>query len=166
LRERGNNGDQIVGKNIYYGMVKEILELNYYHKGNVVLFKCDWVDSHVHNKWVKTDEFGITSVNFKYLFNTGEKISDEPFILASQESQVYYVVDLVETEWVTVVQPKPRDLYRCDDAENELLDDSNEVDVTVHDLNPNGSVCVVPGHVPCDRTDIDGIIVSGIKHGK
>jgi hypothetical protein len=147
-------------------MVKEILELNYYHKGNVVLFKCDWVDSCVHNKWVRTDEFGITSVNFKYLFNTGEKISDEPFILASQAYQVYYVVDPVETEWVVVVQSKPHDLYRSDDAENELLDHSNEVDVTVPDLNPNGYVCVVPRHDPFARTDIDGIIVSGIKHGK
>jgi hypothetical protein len=88
-----------------------------------VLFKCVWVDNRVHNKWVRTDKFGITSANFKYLFNTGEKISDEPFILSSQASQVYYVPDPIETEWVTVVQPKPRDLYRSDDAENELLDD-------------------------------------------
>jgi hypothetical protein len=72
--ERGNNDNEIVGENIYCGIIKEILELNYYHKGNVVLFKCDWVENRVHNKWVRTDEFGITSVNFKYLFNTGEKI--------------------------------------------------------------------------------------------
>jgi hypothetical protein len=67
---------------------------------------------------------------------------------------------------VTIVQPKPRDLYISDDAENELLDDSNDVDVTVPDLNPNGSVCVVSRRVPCARIDIDGIIVSGIKRGK
>jgi hypothetical protein len=36
----------------------------------------------------------------------------------------------------------------------------------VPDLNPNGSVCVVSGCVPCARTYIDGIIVSGIKRGK
>jgi hypothetical protein len=57
-------------------------------------------------------------------------------------------------------------LYRSDDAENELLDDSNDVDVTVPDLNPNGSVCVVSRWVSCARTDIDGIIVSGIKRAK
>jgi hypothetical protein len=57
-------------------------------------------------------------------------------------------------------------LYRSDDAKNELLDDSNEVDVIVPDLNPNVHVSVVPAHVPCARTNIDGIIVSGIKHGK
>jgi hypothetical protein len=57
-------------------------------------------------------------------------------------------------------------LYRSDDAENELLDDSNDVDVAVPNLNPNGPVCVVSGRVPCARTDIDGIIISGIKHVK
>jgi len=73
-----------------------------------VLFKCDLVDNRVQNKWVKTDQFGITSVNFKHLFNIGEKISDEPFILASQAVQVYYVPDPVDTEWTAVVQSKPR----------------------------------------------------------
>jgi hypothetical protein len=57
-------------------------------------------------------------------------------------------------------------VIRSDDAENELLDDSNDADVTVLDLNPNRYVCVVSGHVPCARTYIDGIIVSGIKCGK
>jgi hypothetical protein len=71
-----------------------------------------------------------------------------------------------EAEVRAVVQPKPHDLYRSDDAENELLDDSSEADVTVPNLNSNGSVCVVPGHVPCARIDIDGIIVSGIKYEK
>ena len=73
--EIGNNDNIIIGKNTYYGIIKEILEINYQHKGNVVLFKCDWVDNRVHNKWVKTDQFGITSFNFQHLFNTGENNS-------------------------------------------------------------------------------------------
>jgi len=87
-----------------------------------VLFKCDLVDNRVQNKWVKTDQFGITSVNFKHLFNIGEKISDEPFILASQAVQVYYVPDLVDTEWTAVVQSKPRDVYDFDNLEREHID--------------------------------------------
>jgi len=39
----------------YYGIIKEIVELNYNHKRNIVLFKCDWVDNRVRGKWVKTD---------------------------------------------------------------------------------------------------------------
>jgi hypothetical protein len=52
-----------------------------------VLFKCDWVDSRVQGRWVKTDQFGITSVNLNHLFNTGERLLDEPFIFASQASK-------------------------------------------------------------------------------
>ena len=93
----------------YYGIIKEIVELNYNHKGNVVLFKCDWVDNRVWGKWVKTDQFGVTTVNFKHLFNTGEKVSDEPFILSSQAMQVFYVPEHAGSEWVSVHQSKPRD---------------------------------------------------------
>ena len=157
--ERGNNDNHVVGKTIYYGIIQEILELNYHHKGNVVVYKCDWVDNRVQNKWVKTDQFGITSVNFKHLFNTGEKLSDEPFILASQATQVFYVLDPIYTEWVIVVQPKPRDLYGVENDENEVL-------IPAADLNHDVHVDVVPGRVPCARTDIDGIIVSGIKKTK
>jgi hypothetical protein len=163
--ERGND-NQVVGKHIYYGIIKQIIELNYYHKGNVVLFKCDWVDNRGHNKWVKTDQFGITTVNFKHLFNTGDKMSDEPFILASQASQVFYVPDPVDTDWVAVVQPKPRDLYVSDDTQDELLDADIGVNITIPDLNPSMPKSVVAGRVPCARTDIDGIIVSGVKHGQ
>jgi hypothetical protein len=164
--ERGNNDNQILGKHIYYGIIKEILELNYHHKGNIVLFKCDWVDNRVDNKWVKTDEFGITSVNFKHLFYTGDKISDEPFILASQATQVYYVADPIDDEWVCVIQPKSRDLYGSGDADNDILDDGNDIVATVPDVNCDVAVNEFPRCVPCARTDIDGIIVSGIKQGK
>jgi hypothetical protein len=120
--ERGNKDNIILGNKTYYGIIKEIVELNYQHKGNVVLFKCDWVDNRVQDKWVKTDQFGVTSVNFRYLFNTGEKISDEPFILASQAVQVFYVPDPIDTEWAAVLQSKPRDFYDMDNLESEDLD--------------------------------------------
>jgi len=48
--EGRNNNYGIIRNNIYYGVIKEILELNYNHKGSVVLFKCDWVDKHVQDK--------------------------------------------------------------------------------------------------------------------
>lgn len=69
----------------YYGIIKEIIELNYRNNGNIVLFKCDWVDNRIQDKWVKQDQFGVTSVNLNHLFNTGENMLDEPFIFASQD---------------------------------------------------------------------------------
>jgi len=128
-----------------------------------VLFKCDLVDNRVQNKWVKTDQFGITSVNFKHLFNIGEKISDEPFILASQAVQVYYVPDPVDTEWTAVVQSKPRDVYDFDNLERGHIDNDSGLFVPLPDLNGNVTVDIVNGSVPSVRTDIDGIIVEKKK---
>ena len=164
--EIGNNDNIIIGKNTYCGIVKEILEINYQHKGNVVLFKCDWVDNRVHNKWVKTDQFGITSVNFQHLFNTGERISDEPFILASQALQVYYVPDPVDTEWAAVVQSKPRDVYDFDNLESESVDNDNGVVQQLAALNVDVAMDIVNGTIPSVRNDIDGIIVDPKKSRK
>jgi hypothetical protein len=155
--ERGDNDNTIIGKKVYYGILKEILELNYHQKGNLVLFMCDWVDNRVQDKWVQTDQFGITSVNFKHLFNTGEKISDEPFILASQALQVYYVPDQVgDTNWAAAVQSKPIDVY---DLDNEHNDVENILIMSFPDLNGNMTVDIINGVVPSVRRDIDGIIV-------
>ena len=164
--EIGNNHNIIIGKNTYCVIVKEILEINYQHKGNVVLFRCDWVNNCVHNKWVKTNQFGITSVNFQHLFNTGERISDEPFILASQALQVYYVPDPVDTEWAAVVQSKPRDVYDFDNLESESVDNDNGVVQQLAALNVDVAVDIVNGTIPSVRNDIDGIIVDPKKSRK
>jgi hypothetical protein len=164
--ERGNKDNIILGNKTYYGIIKEIVELNYQHKGNVVLFKCDWVDNRVQDKWVKTDQFGVTSVNFRYLFNTGEKISDEPFILASQAVQVFYVPDPIDTEWAAVLQSKPRDFYDMDNLESEHLDNGNGLVVPLQDLKGNVTVDIINGVVPAVRTDIDSIIVEPKKSRK
>ena len=164
--DRGNNDNTIIGNKPYYGIIKEILELNYHHKGNVVLFKCDWVDNRVQDKWVKTDQFGITSVNFKHLFNTGEKLSDEPFILASQAIQVYYVPDPIDKEWAAVVQSKPRDVYDFDNLEDEHIDNDNGLLVQLSDLNASVTVDIVNGTIPTIRTDIDGTLVDPKKTKK
>jgi hypothetical protein len=161
--ERGNKDNIILGNKTYYGIIKEIVELNYQHKGNVVLFKCDWVDNRVQDKWVKTDQFGVTSVNFRYLFNTSEKILDEPFILASQAVQVFYVPDPIDTEWAAVLQSKPRDFYDMDNLESEDLDNGNGLVVPLHDLKGNVTVDIINGVVPAVRTDIDSIIVEPKK---
>ena len=57
--ENGNNVDPVMRNKIYYGIIKEIIELNYRNKGNIVLFKCDWVDNRIQDKWVKKINLGL-----------------------------------------------------------------------------------------------------------
>lgn len=154
----GNNNPMVGNKN-YYGVITEILELDYKHKGSIVLFKCDWVDNRAQDKWVKVDKFGITDVNFKHLFNSGAKLNDEPFILASQATQVYYVEDPIDNDWCAVIQSKSRDFYDMAEIQNGNLECENEHVVTYPDIDGNITITVDAGEVPRIRPDIDGIIV-------
>ncbi|XP_028064106.1 uncharacterized protein LOC114285228 [Camellia sinensis] len=98
----------VEGEVAYYGYVTDIIELYYSYDRRYVLFMCDWIDN---NKGLKQDGFGFTLVNFNHLLYTKKQNSDEPFILASQAQQVFYVNDPVEADWDVVVRMKPRDLY-------------------------------------------------------
>ncbi|KAK1680568.1 hypothetical protein QYE76_041416 [Lolium multiflorum] len=87
----------------YYGRIVEIVELNYSNQGSVVLFKCEWSKpAGVKN----IANFGITQVNLKQL-----EFGSEPFIFASQAKQIYYVKDVVDDDWYSVVCPSIRDYF-------------------------------------------------------
>lgn len=90
----------------YYGKLTNIIEVQYYDGTRYVMFKCDWADIK-KDKGYKEDGYGIELVSFKRLIHTGERINDEPFVLSSQVSQVYYVEDARHPDWAVVVKTKP-----------------------------------------------------------
>ncbi|CAL5416292.1 unnamed protein product [Camellia sinensis] len=98
----------VEGDVAYYGYVTDIIELYYSHDHRFMLFMCNWIDN---NKGLKQDDFGFTLVNFNHLLYAKKQDSDEPFILASQAQQVFYVNDSVDEDWNVVLKMKPRDLY-------------------------------------------------------
>jgi hypothetical protein len=147
------------GNRIFYGVIREIIELDYNRKGNIVLFKCDWFDNRVQDKWVKVDNLGITDVNLKHVIQTGDKLADEPFILASQATQVYYVEDPLNPNWCAVNHPpRPREFYDMFDVGNE---NSDQAEASVM---PNLHAIQTPKvdlrDIPKTRAHIDGILVS------
>ena len=78
-----NNNRQ---KDTYYGYIDEIWELDYGPTFKVPLFWCKWVKM----TGVKVDEqYGMTMVDLK---NLG--YLDEPFVLAKDVAQVFYVKDM------------------------------------------------------------------------
>jgi hypothetical protein len=77
-------------KHTYYGRIEEIWELDYATDPNfkVPLFRCQWVKG--TGGGVKVDkEYGMATVD---LNNTGYK--DDPFVLAAEVNQVFYVKDM------------------------------------------------------------------------
>ena len=67
----------------YYGVLKDIYELDYYGCFKVILFRCDWADINTP-RGLKYDSNGFTLVNFKRLIYTGVLLKDDPFIFSSQ----------------------------------------------------------------------------------
>ncbi|XP_058009289.1 uncharacterized protein LOC131183161 [Hevea brasiliensis] len=79
----------------------------YHDQGRrVVLFRCNWWDVYDRVRGVKIDEYGGVSVNCKRTLKT-----NEPFILANQASQVFYVPDNIHKGWHCVIKAHPRDSY-------------------------------------------------------
>ncbi|XP_014522516.1 uncharacterized protein LOC106779013 [Vigna radiata var. radiata] len=79
----------------YFGVIEDIWMIDY-TSFRVPVFKCKWVDS---NNGVKTDDLGFTLVDLHKA-----KYTDEPFIMASQAKQVFYVNDPSNKKWSIVLQ--------------------------------------------------------------
>lgn len=137
-------------QNSYYGVVKEIWVIDYHFK-KIPLFMCDWVDN---KNGVKKDPVGYTLVELGRL---GHK--DDPFILASQARQVFYVTDQLNKKWSIVFMTPPKN-YR------DTYDDVDEEFSTV--LFPHNDN-ILPRVDPVDlrkesrndyfRTDCPGIVI-------
>lgn len=129
----GKDRSPIHGEVSYYGMVNEIIELNYYGQMTTLLFRCDWIDV---RRGVKEDKAGFILVNPKYLLKLCE-----PFVLASQVRQVWYVEDPKEHGWYVVRKTQPRDSFDVDGglsiSEGDILDiqPTHEVEDTNVDEN-------------------------------
>ncbi|XP_028193133.1 uncharacterized protein LOC114378691 [Glycine soja] len=94
----------------YYGKLEDIIEINYYGRFSVILFKCKWADT-TRDRGYKKDCWNFNCVDFDRLIHIGDREEHEPYIEASQAQMVYYVDDVVNEGWSVVVHIKPIDLY-------------------------------------------------------
>ena len=157
-RKLQNNGVSVVteGGNTYYGVLKDIIELNY--SGNIrhVLFKCKWVDDE-NRRGYKTDAFGFPMVNFTHSVHGGEEMVHEPYVLASQATQVFYVEDKRQKDWYVVVKTKARDVFDADIGpqreENDVYSFSENVP---YNISTNE---IVADNLRWARDDLDGMTI-------
>ena len=89
----------------YYGVIEHIWELDY-TVFKIPVFGCRWVDNGSGVRY----EDGFTLVD---LNRAGHK--QDPFILASQATQVFYVTDPADNRWSVVLSTKKRNANECDD---------------------------------------------------
>ena len=115
MRSTSNSGVCIEGTNFsetesdYYGKLIEILQLEYPRLPikRTILFKCNWFDPTVNVGMKVHKQYFLVDVNLK------RKLSkDEPFILAMQAAQVYYIpypsLRKDKSDWLAVCKFKAR----------------------------------------------------------
>jgi hypothetical protein len=76
--------DNNMQKGTYYGQIEEIWELSY-PGFKMPIFRCRWVQG---RQGIMKDRYGYTTVDLEQV-----GYMEEPFVLASQVSQVFYVHD-------------------------------------------------------------------------
>ena len=97
---------------IYYGVLKDIIRLEYYEGYKPVLFKCDWVK--VTQNGIRVDEeSNLRMVNLSNIirFNL---LDDGPFILVEHARQVFYSKDPKDHNW-HIVLDVPLKIYVKDE---------------------------------------------------
>jgi hypothetical protein len=92
--------DSTEQKNAYYGYIEEIWEVNYGMSLEIHVFKFQWVK---HPQGVEVHEYEFTIVDLR---NVGHK--DEPRVLASVVTQVFYIFDPKDEKKHIIVPGKHR----------------------------------------------------------
>lgn len=132
----GTHNDEYID---YYGRLKQIIQLQYnsdlMNKRSVVLFRCDWFDTHGKKSTrMKKDRF-LLSIN-----HGGYWYKDDPFILATHSTKVFYLNDIENGgNWRVVQKFAHRHLWSV--AEN---DGDDEPQLSSMGLSYQDDHCVAP----------------------
>ncbi len=110
---KSSDKNPLIGIVDYYGTIIEIFKLNYYEKFKVVLFKCQWVNANLNNAVEK--ENGLTLVNLSCLGH-----ENDPFVLATQVKQVFYIPHPKRPNWNFVMKTTPRDMFAVDGLDVDM----------------------------------------------
>jgi hypothetical protein len=114
-------------KVMWYGIIKEIIEVDYVFMKTVV-FYCEWVkvEDKINGCKLCADS-KLVMVNMNKL-KSNEKYFDEPVILASEASQVFYSKDLKNPDWWVVLHSPKRLTSQVDE-----LDEPSNFQSTLED---------------------------------
>jgi hypothetical protein len=117
----------------WYGVIRNIISLEFPHEKEVILFQCDWYDAPTtgtsRSKGYSRDKYGIIDIAtsmFRY--------SDEPYILASNAEPVFYAPIVDKPGWSTVVSVRPRNLFSMPETGN----DADALDVGIQQMIESG----------------------------
>ncbi|KAL6584302.1 hypothetical protein OROMI_003591 [Orobanche minor] len=111
---------------MWYGVIKQILEVNYNNFKEVV-FYCDWVRVEDKANGCKLcPDSNLVVVNFNRLKNSNN-IYNEPVICAKEAHQVFYSWDLKNPDWWVVIHSPRRMNSKVDMVEAPKPEDTQSI---------------------------------------
>lgn len=111
-------GDHSSDDILYYGILIEILYLSFIFDRKVFLFHCKWYNSNPKGRSIYMDN-NLTSIN-----TSTNWYSNEPFILATQAQQVFYLLDVKRgSSWRFVQKVNHRFVYDIPEVNNQPHND-------------------------------------------
>ncbi|XP_042942758.1 uncharacterized protein LOC122307433 [Carya illinoinensis] len=167
LRRRTQNsgvlvtGDENTNNVDFYGVINEIVELHYMGWRRVYLFMCDWFDVGDPRRGVRVDNH-MTSINMDRIW-----YKDEPFVLACQASQCFYIKDIrAKGRWFVVQKYTNRNVYDIPSVPRVLedLDGSTSDDDAYQETEESYDYAPLqcdacPVTTPLNRDDLEPILI-------
>ena len=96
-------------------------------------------------------------VNFTHFIHGGDEMMDEPYVLASQAIQVFYVEDKRHKDWYVVVKTKARDMFDASIGPQRDEDDTYSFSENVsYNIGTNE---VVNDKLGRARDDVEGMTI-------
>ncbi|XP_042988830.1 uncharacterized protein LOC122316370 [Carya illinoinensis] len=172
LRRRSQNfgvlvtGDQETDNVDFYGVINDVVELHYMGGRRVYLFSCDWFDVGDKRRGVRVDDH-LTSVNMNRTW-----YKDEPYVLACQASQCFYIRDIrAKGNWFVVQKYNNRNVYDIppvhrvlDGNDGESSDDDAYQEIESSYDYPLLHCDACPVSTPLSRTDIEPTHIDARDH--
>ena len=111
----------------FSGVLTNVVELDYLFGHKVILFKCKWFDTNHKNKKIHQDpHFTVKNISSTWYEN-------DPFVLATQARQVFYLDDYKNGQnWKVVQKVQHRHMWDILEVDNTIEVDRN-FDETIED---------------------------------
>ncbi|XP_026448702.1 uncharacterized protein LOC113348969 [Papaver somniferum] len=108
----------------FFGSLQDVIELDFLYGYRVVLFKCDWFDVTPGNTRIRKD-YSLTCINTNRIW-----YKSDPFVLASQSQQVFYLDDYKHgANWKVVQKMHHRHIW--DVPEMDINEVQPETETTI-----------------------------------
>lgn len=114
----GEHDDEVID---FYGRLSNVFELTFVHGYKVILFQCEWFDTNPKRRLMQED-YGFVSINTSTLW-----YANDPFVLATQATQVFYLDDYrLGSNWKVVQRVQQRNSWEIEENDEEQEEAINE----------------------------------------